>query len=159
MIERTLVLVKPDGVQRAIIGELITRFERVGLKIVGMKMKWVDAAFSKKHYFAHINKPFYKGLEKNITEGPVVAMVIEGLHAVEIVRKLVGGTEPRTALPGTIRGDYAHHSYAYGDKKGIGIKNVIHASGNVKEAKDEISLWFSESELYNYKTVHEIHTM
>jgi nucleoside-diphosphate kinase len=159
MIERTLILVKPDGVQRGLVGEIITRFEKMGLKIVGMKMKWVDVAFSKKHYSAHVNKPFYKGLEKNITEGPVIAVVIEGLHAVEVVRKMVGGTEPRTAPPGTIRGDYAHHSYEYSDSKGMGIKNLIHASGNLKEAKEEVKLWFDAKDLHDYKTVHEIHTM
>ncbi|MBN2458080.1 nucleoside-diphosphate kinase [Candidatus Woesearchaeota archaeon] len=159
MLETTLVLVKPDGVQRGLVGEIISRFEKIGMKITGMKMFWVDKDFAKKHYSAHVGKSFYSGLEKNITEGPVVAMAIEGLHAVEIVRKIVGGTEPRTSPPGTIRGDYSHHSYEYCNSKGIGIKNLIHASGNIAEAKSEIKLWFKKDELHSYKTVHEIHTM
>ena len=157
MIERTLVLIKPDGVQRGLSGRILQRFEDAGLKIVGMKMKQVDADFSKQHYSAHLEKPFYPGLEIMITEGPVIAMILEGLHAVELVRKMVGGTEPRTAPPGTIRGDFAHHSYAATDAAGKSIKNLVHASGNVEEAKEEVSLWFSSEELHDYKTVHEVH--
>ena len=157
MMERTLVLIKPDGVERGLVGEILTRFEKVGLKIVGMKMQWVDKDFSKKHYAAHVSKPFYKGLEEFIISGPVIAMVREGLHAVELVRKMVGVTEPKSAAPGTIRGDYAHHSYQYTDKKGISIKNLIHASGSVEEAKVEVALWFGKNELHSYKTVHEVH--
>ena len=157
MIERTLILLKPDSVQRQLVGEIISRFEKVGLKIVGMKMQWVDASFSKKHYAAHVEKKFYKGLEKMITEGPLIAIVFEGIHAVEVVRKMVGGTEPKTSTPGTIRGDYAHHSYIYADSKNKAIKNLIHASGNSEEAKSEVSLWFKDNELHNYETVHELH--
>lgn len=159
MIEKTFVAIKPDGVQRGFIGQIIQRFENVGLKIVGMKMKWVDPEFAKRHYKAHVEKDFYKNLEKFITEGPVVAMVLEGIHAVETVRKIVGPTEPKEALPGTIRGDFAHHSYAYADKKGISVKNIIHAAGTIKEAEEEIKIWFSIDELYEYKTVHELHTL
>jgi nucleoside-diphosphate kinase len=159
MIERTLVLIKPDGVQRGLIGELTQRFERVGLKIVGMKMVWVSKEFAKKHYKAHVDKKFYSGLEAMITEGPVVAMVLEGVHAVELVRKMVGSTEPKSAAPGTIRGDYAHISYAHADKKGVAIKNLIHASGNIGEAKAEIKLWFKNEEMHTYKTVYEVHTL
>ena len=158
MIEQTLVLVKPDGVQRGLVGEILQRFEKVGLKIIGMKMVWVDAAFAKKHYKAHVDKPFYLGLETMITEGPVVAVALEGIHAVELVRKIVGPTEPKSAPPGTIRGDYAHVSYAYADRKGIAIKNLIHASGNIEEAKAEIQLWFGKEELHSYPLVHEKHT-
>ena len=157
MIERTLVLLKPDAVQRGIMGRIIQRFEDAGLKAVGIKMVWVDEKFSKKHYSAHIKKAFYAGLEKFITEGPVVAMAVEGLHAVDAVRKIVGPTEPKTAPPGTIRGDFAHHSYEWTDKKGIAIKNLIHASGNTKEAKKEVKLWFKDKEMHSYKTVHERH--
>ena len=117
MIEQTLILVKPDGVERGIVGNILTRFEHAGLKFVGMKMMWVDKEFSKKHYAEHVEKPFYKGLEEFIVSGPVIAMVLEGLHAVSLVRKIVGATEPKSALPGTIRGDYAHHSYEFTDKK------------------------------------------
>ena len=155
--ERTLVLLKPDTIQRSFAGELITRFEKVGLKIVGMKMVWVNEEFSKKHYAAHIEKKFYPGLQAMITEGPVVAIVVEAPHAVSQVRKMVGGTEPKSAQPGTIRGDYAQHSYEYTDGKGISIKNLIHASGNAEEAKIEVELWFKPEEIHTYKTVHEIH--
>ena len=158
MIERTLVLLKPDAVQRAIIGRIISRFEDAGLKIVGMKMTWIDKDFSKRHYSEHVSKPFYKDLEKFITEGPVIAFVLEGPHAIESVRKISGPTEPRKALPGTIRGDFAQHSYEHANKHGMAIKNLIHASATKEEAKREIELWFSIEELHNYKTVHEKHT-
>ena len=157
MLEQSLVLIKPDGIQRGLIGRILQRFEDVGLKFIGMKMVWVTPDFAKKHYKAHVEKPFYSGLEKMITEGPVLALAVEGLHAVEIIRKLVGSTEPKTSLPGTIRGDFAHHSYEYTDKKGIAIKNLIHASGTKEEAKNEIKLWFNDSELHSYATVHEKH--
>lgn len=157
MIEQTLVLIKPDGVQRQLAGRIITRFENAGLKIVGMKMFWVDEDFSKKHYSAHVKKPFYKGLEAFIVEGPVIAMVLQGLHAIENTRKLVGPTDPRKAPPGTIRGDFAHHSQDYTDKEKKSIRNLIHASGNKKEADEEIKLWFKKEELHDYKTVHERH--
>jgi len=157
MMERTFVAIKPDGVQRGIIGRIIERFENAGLKIIGMKMVQIDKEFAKKHYKAHVDKPFYKGLEEFMVEGPVVAMVIEGLHAIESVRKIVGPTEPKQAPPGTIRGDFAHHSYEWADQKGIAIKNLIHASGDKKDAEYEISIWFSIEELSDYKTVHEKH--
>ena len=157
MLETSLVLIKPDGVQRGLMGEIISRFEKVGLKIVGMKMVWVDQEFARKHYAAHVDKPFYPGLEAMITEGPVLAVVLEGLHAVNQVRKMVGVTEPKGAAPGTIRGDFAHHSYEYTDKKGIAIKNLIHASGTKEEAKTEIKMWFKKDELHSYNTVHEKH--
>ena len=157
MIEQTLVLVKPDGVKRALTGEIIRRFEQRGLKIVGMKMVQIDPDFSKKHYAEHIKKDFYKGLEKFILSGPVIALVIEGISSVEVVRKVVGTTEPKSAEVGTIRGDYAHISYGYADKNNKAIENLIHASGNLKEAKQEVALWFSLDELHSYKTVHEKH--
>ena len=157
MMEQTLLVIKPDGVQRSIVGEIITRFENMGLKIVAVRMVQVTKEFSRKHYSAHVNKPFYKGLEEFITEGPVIAIVLEGLHAVETVRKLVGPTEPRKAPPGTIRGDYSHHSYEYTDAKGIAIKNLVHASGSLKEAKEEIILWFSPKEIHKYRRADEGH--
>lgn len=158
MMEKTLVLIKPDGVKRGLIGELISRFEKVGLKLAGMKMVWVDEKFSKEHYKAHVEKAFYPGLEAMITEGPVVAMALEGVGAVELVRKMVGSTEPKSAAPGTIRGDYAHISYEKADNDGKAIKNLIHASGNKEEAKEEVALWFEDKELHSYNTVHEEHT-
>ena len=123
-----------------------------------MKFMWVDEQFSSKHYHdvkERRGEKVYQNLLKLITSGPVLAMVLEGIHAPELVRKMVGATEPRSAAPGTIRGDFTHHSFAHTDKKDVAIRNVIHASANTEEAKDEIKLWFSESELFDYKTVHE----
>ncbi len=159
MIERTFVAIKPDGVERGLVGEVIKRFENAGLKIAGIKMIWMDDAFAQKHYKAHLEKPFYKGLKDFMTSGPVIAMCLEGISAIELVRKIVGATEPKSAAPGTIRGDYASHSYGYSDKKGIAIKNVIHASGDKEDAEYEVSLWFGIEEVHEYKTVHEKHTL
>ncbi len=155
MVKRTLVLVKPDGVQRALTGEIVRRFEQAGMKVIGMKMVWVDKALSKKHYSEHISKPFFKSLDVFIRSGPVVAMVLEGVDAVKNVRKITGATAPGDATPGTIRGDYAHHTYAYADKKGKSIANIIHSSGSESEAKKEINLWFSRKELHSYKRADE----
>ena len=157
MIERTLVLLKPDAVQRAVMGRIISRFEDAGLKAVGMKMVWVDEDFSKKHYEEHIEKPFYKGLEAMITMGPVLALVLEGVESIALVRKMVGATEPKSSAPGTIRGDFAHVSYGYADEKGIGIKNLIHASADKNDATREVPLWFEEKELHSYSSVHDAH--
>lgn len=157
LMERTLVLIKPDGVQRGLVGRIIQRFEDAGLKMVGVKMRWIDRDFAKKHYSAHVTKSMYKYLEDFIVSGPVLSMVLEGISAVETVRKIVGSTEPKSAMPGTIRGDFAQHSYLYADSKNIAIKNLIHASGNLEEAKQEVALWFSKDELHTYKTVHEVH--
>ncbi len=157
MLEQTLVLFKPDAVQRGLVGEILMRFERAGLRIAGMKLVWVDSEFSRKHYAEHVEKPFYKVLENMITSGPVLAFVLEGVEAISIVRKMVGGTEPKSSLPGTIRGDYAHMSYGYADTKGIGLKNLIHASSSASDAKREVDLWFAGSELHKYKTVHDMH--
>jgi len=161
MKQRTLVLIKPDAVQRGLIGEVITRFERVGLKIVGAKM--VHPSYE--HYHHH-----YEGISKMISrrgqkafditlalmqKGPVLALVLEGVEVVPVVRKMIGSTEPKEALPGTIRGDYAHISYAYADTVDAPIANIVHASGNDEEAEAEIKHWFSEEELFNYQTVAE----
>jgi nucleoside-diphosphate kinase len=155
MIERTLVLVKPDGVQRSLTGTVISKFENAGLKIVGMRMVWVNKSLSKKHYSDHIGKPFFPGLDEFIRSGPVIAMVLEGVEAIKNVRRIVGSTAPAEATPGTIRGDYAHHSYAYADKKGKSIANIIHASGDAKDAKKEVALWFDKKELHSYKRADE----
>ena len=157
LIERTLILLKPDAVQRSIVGNIITRFENAGLKMVGMKMVWINEEFSKKHYSDHVEKGFYQSLENFIVEGPIIALAVEGIKAIEIVRKMVGATEPKSALPGTIRGDFAHHAYEYADKKGIAIKNLIHASDSKENAEKEIGLWFTPNELHTYRTVHELH--
>ena len=161
MIERTLVLLKPDAVQRALIGEIISRFENVGFKIIGMKMHLADEKLAKKHYTEDISKRrgefVREKLLKFITEGPVIAIAIEGVNAIESARKLVGDTQPKTALPGTIRGDYAHVSYDYADGKNVAVKNLIHASANKEDAQNELKLWFSDKELYNYKNAHDLH--
>jgi len=159
MIERTLVLVKPDGVQRSLAGEIISRFEKVGLKIAAMKMSWVDKKFAEQHYSAHAGKKFFKSLVGFLTEGPVIAIVLEGVHAIDVTRKLVGSTEPKSAAPGTIRGDLAHHSYEYSDKKGIPIKNLIHASENKKDAEKEIKQWFNDKDIHSYKALHDAHVL
>lgn len=161
LIQRTLILFKPDAVQRGIVGEILTRFERVGLKIIGTKMIFPSKEHYHKHYEGigkmvtrHGEKAFDMALEF-MTQGPVIAMVFEGVEAVELVRKLVGGTEPKTALPGTIRGDYSHMSFGYADEHNVGIPNLIHASGSIEEAKQEISHWFSDFEIYDYTSPRE----
>ena len=119
-IERTLVIIKADGIQRQVSGRIIQRFEDVGLKIVGMKMMWIDQDFAKKHYFDVEERKgprVFRDLVKYITEGPVLAFVLEGIDSVELVRKMVGPTEPKSALPGTIRGDFAQQSYRFADDK------------------------------------------
>lgn len=159
MIERTLVVIKPDGVQRCLVGEILGRFEKAGLRIVGMRMIWADKDFAAKHYDAHSDKPFFGELVEFISEGPVVAFVLEGVHAVENVRRLVGTTSPHESAPGTIRGDYAHMSMKYASETKKGGKNLIHASGNLEEAKQEVALWFTDEELHSYETVHDKHVM
>lgn len=159
MIERTLVLIKPEGVQRALVGKVLTRFEDAGLKIIGMKMVWANLDFAKKHYTEDIaerrGEKVRNQLLDYITEGPVIAFVLEGVNAIENVRKIVGGTEPKTAPPGTIRGDFAHVSFAYADNKNLPVKNIIHASGNAEDAAHEVPLWFTEKELHSYKTIQD----
>ncbi len=152
--ERTFVAVKPDGVQRGLIGEVIGRFERVGLKLVGVKMLVPEAAHIEKHY-EKIDEKIRKHLVTFMTSGPVVAMVWEGAHAVPLVRKLVGKTEPLSSDVGTIRGDFVLDSYAMSDADGRAIRNIIHASGNIEEALFEIGHWFSPQELMNYKLLQE----
>ncbi len=158
--ERTLIVVKPDGVQRSLVGRLLQRFEDVGFKIVGMKMVWIDADFAKKHYYDLAERRGEHVLNNMVdlmTEGPVVAVVLEGVDAAENVRRIVGSTEPKSAAPGTIRGDFAHHSFAYTDDKSKGIRNLIHASGDAKEAAQEIKLWFDDKEIHAYATDQEKH--
>ncbi len=162
MVDRTLLLVKPDGVQRGLTGEILKRFETVGLKIVGMKMVWIDEDFGAKHYAdlkQRKGEKIFSATLSLLTMGPVVAVVLEGVDAVEVVRKICGPTEPKTAQPGTIRGDYAHVSYAYSDQVNQAIRNVVHASGAKDEAKVEIALWFEPKELHNYPTVSDIHIL
>ncbi len=162
--ERTLIVLKPDTIQRGLVGEIMTRFERVGLKIIASKMLRPDSD----HYYHHYEnigqmisrrgqQAFDVTLEM-MNQGPVIAFVLEGVGAVEVVRKMVGTTEPKSALPGTIRGDFAHVSFSHADTQKKGIPNLIHASGDPKEAKEEISHWFKEGELFDYESVHEVHT-
>ncbi len=152
--ERTFVAIKPDGVQRTLIGEVIGRLEKVGLKLVAMKMVLPTASHIEKHY-EKIDEKIRKHLVSFMTSGPVVAMVWEGAHSVKIVRKLVGKTEPLSSDVGTIRGDYVLDSYEMSDTDGRAIRNIIHASGNVEEANEEIALWFKPEEVINYRHIQE----
>ena len=135
--ERTLVFVKPDGVQRGLAGEIISRLERKGLKIVALKMLQMDRAMAERHYGVHRDKPFFSSLVGFITSGPIVAAVVEGRQAVEVVRRLMGDTDPLKAAPGTIRGDF-----------GLEVQeNLIHGSDSEENARKEITLFFNEKEI------------
>ena len=138
-------MIKPDGVQRGLVGDIVARFERRGLKIAAMKMLLVSEDLAKKHYEEHSAKPFFPGLVSFIRSGPVVAMVVEGKDVVPIVRSMVGATKPKDSSPGTIRGDLAVD---------MG-RNVIHASDSPESAKREISLYFNSSEIATYKRIDE----
>jgi nucleoside-diphosphate kinase len=139
--ERTLVLIKPDGVQRELVGEILQRIERRGLKLVGLKMMRMSKDLAARHYAEHQGKPFYDGLIAFITSGPVVAMIWEGREAVSVVRSLMGATDPLKAAPGTIRGDLAlDHGM-----------NLIHGSDSPARAQTEMGLFFSEGELHDYE--------
>jgi len=182
--ERTLVIVKPDGVQRTLVGEIISRYERMGLKLIGLKIMLPTSDMVEEHYTLEptwkksvgekaiesyqkqgktppSTDPIEEGnqvvktLKKYMTSGPVVAMVWQGAHAVEVIRKITGGTEPRTSDVGTIRGDYVLDSYEMADVDERSIRNLIHASGTCEEADNEIDLWFKKGELINYKLVQE----
>lgn len=135
--ERTFVAVKPDAVQRGLIGEVIKRFERKGFKIIGLKMMQLDEATAKRHYAEHVGKPFFDNLIDFITSGPIVAMVLKGIDVIEQSRHLMGVTDPRKAAAGTIRGDYAQ----------ITERNIVHGSDSVASAEREIGIFFKESEL------------
>ncbi len=180
--ERTLVIIKPDGVQRGLVGEIIKRFERVSLKIVGIKMLLLSEERVENHYTLdpswrtvtgektikaykdkgenfwtenplEVTEALLKKLKKYMTSGPVVVIVLEGMHAVEIVRKITGSTEPRASDVGTIRGDFVSDSYFISDDESRSLRNVIHASGSVKEAENEIKHWFMPDELLDYKLI------
>lgn len=138
--ERTLVIVKPDGVQRGLVGEIVQRFEKRGMRIVGMKMVQVSRELAEQHYAVHKGKFFYDGLVSYIVSSPVVAMVIEGHEAIKTVRIMVGSTRPYEAAPGTIRGDLAM----------MGLRNLIHASDAPETAVSEINLWFKPAEVLDY---------
>ena len=143
--ERTLVLVKPDGVQRGLIGEVITRLEQRGLKLVGMKLMQVDDTLARQHYGEHVDRPFFVGLVDFITSAPVVAMAWEADNAVEAVRNTMGQTNPTSSTPGTIRGDLSLD---------IG-RNLVHGSDSLESARRELSLFFSEGELLDYSRAND----
>lgn len=182
--ERTLIILKPDAIQRSLIGEIINRYERIGLKLVGLKLMVPTEEMVEQHYTLdpewrritgektikgyldkgltppitdpmEVTARLLMRLKKYMTAGPVIAMVWQGAHAVEIVRKLTGGTEPLKSPVGTIRGDYVLDSYEMTDLDNRSIRNLIHASGSVKEAQDEISHWFKPEELLDYKLIQE----
>ena len=183
--ERTLVIIKPDGVQRTLIGEILRRYERAGFKLVGLKLvvptanqakdhymvggeEWLEtvgkkaaAAYEKKGLKSPYATPRDNGvaiLEANakyLSSGPVIAMVWQGAHIVEIVRKLTGSTEPRTSDVGSIRGDFVHDSYMMADVDARSIRNLIHASGTPEEAEKEIPIWFKAGEIFNYRLINE----
>lgn len=164
LIQRSLVVLKPDAVQRGIVGEIVQRFERVGLKIVGMKMAMPDEGHYYKHYeeigkmITRRGEEAFKYNVRYMMTGPVIAMVLEGVEAIPLVRKIVGTTEPKAAEMGTIRGDFSHMSFEYSNTKGIGVPNLVHASGSPEEAKEEIRLWFNDDELYDYSNLNEKYT-
>lgn len=184
MMEKSLVLIKPDGVQRGLVGEIIGRFERVGLKLTAVKMvhathedvdkhyalteEWMKAVYDKakaKYEANGENFPFAdhvaygtdikNGLLDFLKSAPIVAMVWEGDSCVSIIRKLVGATEPAGSAPGTIRGDLSHDNYALSNSQNRPLRNLIHASGNVTEAENEIKVWFTDTELYKYEHVND----
>ena len=187
--EKTVVLIKPDGVKRGLIGEILNRFEKTGLKIVALKMIWVDKILADKHYpesrqdlmtaigektLATYEKygrdpneefgtldPLTIGKMVNkwnidfLTSGPVVAILLEGLHAIDNVRMMAGNTLPVFAQPGTIRGDYSLDSPALANVKKRAVRNIIHASGNAEESKYEEQLWFQKKDIFDYKKAEE----
>lgn len=160
-IEQTLIIFKPDAVQRGIVGELLTRFERVGLKIVAMKMITPTREQFYDHYETIGQVKTRRGENTlNVVldfmmEGPVISAVLEGVDAIEVTRKLIGSTEPKSAAAGSIRGDYCHISYGRADSTGKGVPNLVHASESASDAEKEINHWFSDSEIFEYQTLHE----
>ena len=144
-LQRTLVLIKPDGVQRGLIGEIIKRFENRGLQLIAMDLRIVTQDFAEKHYAAHKGKAFYKGLIKYITSSPIIAMIWEGSNAITAIRQTIGATNPIEAAPGTIRHDLSI----------ITSRNLIHASDSLETAKKEIALWFENDNIFSWDRIHE----
>ena len=143
--ERTLILIKPDAVQRGLVGEIVSRFEKKGIKIVAMKFLKVGKDLAEKHYGIHKGKPFFEPTVEYITSSPVVAMVLEGVNVIEMVRRMMGATDPQKAEVGTIRGDFGQF---------IG-RNIIHGSDSSETAEFEINLWFKPGEIVGYKRIDE----
>lgn len=138
--EQTLVIVKPDGVQRGLVGEVLARFERRGLKLVGLRLMQIDRNLAERHYAVHQGKPFYDGLVNYITSGPVVVVAVEGPDAIAVVRRIIGATRSNEATPGTIRGDF-----------GLTVdRNIVHASDAPDTAKFEVGLYFGPGEVLDY---------
>ena len=145
--ERTLIIAKPDAVQRGLVGEIIARLERKGLKLIGLKMVGLDSELLQAHYAEHLEKPFYAGLEAFMKSSPVVVMAWEGYECINSVRILVGATNPREADAGTIRGDYS-----------IGTgRNLIHASDSAESGKSETARFFNDNELFSYDKSEYVH--
>jgi len=140
VIERTLVLIKPDGVQRLLAGRILARYEERGLRLVGLKLMSVSRELAERHYAVHSAKPFFRGLVDFITSGPLVAAVLEGPNAIVVVRAMNGATRPNEAAPGTIRGDFALET----------AHNLVHASDSAENAADEVAMWFRAEELLEY---------
>ena len=163
-VQRTLVVLKPDSVGRSVVGEIIARFERAGLHIIGLKMIKPNKDFFFHHYetigtmVTRHGEKIFEDTVATMMKSPVIAIVLEWIEIVEYVRKIVGSTEPKSAAPGTIRGDFAHMSYGYADEAQIGIPNLVHASGNAEEAEKEIKHWFTEQELFEYSPLHQTFT-
>ncbi|BCR21070.1 nucleoside-diphosphate kinase [Borrelia miyamotoi] len=156
LIQRTLCVIKPDGVRRGLIGSVISKFERAGLKIVAAKMILVDRKMAETHYLyddiaVRHGEFIWQSLIDFIMSSPVFAFVVEGVEVIDVVRKFCGSTEPKMASPGTIRGDFAYHSFNYANEKKCSVYNVIHASANVDDAIREISVWFKENEILIYE--------
>ena len=154
--DKTFIMLKPDAVRRKLAGEIISRIEAKNLSITNMEMGVLPRARAEEHYGEHSDKPFFGELVDFITSGPVVRMKVEGPKAVEVMRTLMGATDPAASPPGTIRGDYSHYTYQLADKKNIAVRNLLHASGNKEDAEHELKLWFEEKELHSYKTVHDM---
>ncbi len=168
-IQKSLVILKPDAVERGLVGRILERFENAGLRLAAMRMAVTDAEDMRRHYGDWVERyserlgkelatSTYKEIVKYMTSGPNILMVLEGVSAVAVVRKIVGATYPNEALPGTIRGDFAHVTQAYANNEGMSVKNLIHASGSVEEAELEIAAWFKPDELIDYEPVHFKHT-
>jgi len=139
--ERSLVLIKPDAMQRGLAGAIISRLEQRGLKLVAIKMLYLDRALARRHYAVHTGKPFFDGLVDYISSAPIIAIIFEGESAIEVARKTMGATDPAKAEPGTIRGDF-----------GLDIeRNTVHGSDSVETAEEEIKLFFSQDEIFNYQ--------
>ena len=142
--ERTLIIIKPDGMRQNLAGEIISRYEKAGLKVIAKKTMSADRALLQQHYSAHVEKPFYPGLEKFMMETPLMVFILEGENAIAKAREVTGATDPCKAAKGTIRGDLSDDSQEKADKEKRAIRNLVHASGNQQEAAIEIKLWFPE---------------